>query len=293
MTIITLGVAKMTIENCAYCNGTGKDPNTGPISGYKPCPVCKGYHERTIDIPEDQLKNCVYCNETGIDPNTGPISGYKPCPVCEGWGLVARTTSNLSKTKKETMSKEDSSKILEQPEAAAKIGDRKSVFVVYGRNLKPRDALFQFLRSIGLKPLEWSQAVLATGKTAPYIGEVLDQAFSMAQAIVVLMTPDDEGRLISKYQSAEDHPYEKELTPQPRLNVVFEAGLAMGRKQDRTVLIELGKLRPFSDIGGRHILKMDNSVAKRQDLAQRLKNAGCDIDLSGTDWHRCGEFIIN
>jgi predicted nucleotide-binding protein len=199
----------------------------------------------------------------------------------------------LSKTKKEATAKEDSTRILEQSEAAAKIDDKKSIFVVYGRNLKARDALFQFLRSIGLKPLEWSQAVLATGKTAPYVGEVLDHAFIMAQAIVVLMTPDDEGRLISKYQSAEDDPYEKELTPQSRLNVVFEAGLAMGRKQDRTVLVELGKLRPFSDIGGRHVLRMDNTVAKRQDLALRLKNAGCDVDLSGTDWHKCGEFIID
>jgi predicted nucleotide-binding protein len=172
-------------------------------------------------------------------------------------------------------------------------GDKKSVFVVHGRNLKARDALCQFLRSIGLKPIEWSQAVLATKKTAPYIGEVLDQAFGMAQAVVILMTPDDEGKLLEKYQSTNDPEYEKELTPQSRLNVIFEAGIAMGRNQNRTVLIELGKLRPFSDIGGRHVIRIDNSSAKRQDLAQRLQNAGCEIDLSGTDWHTCGDFVIS
>jgi predicted nucleotide-binding protein len=163
-----------------------------------------------------------------------------------------------------------------------------NVFVVHGRNLNIRDAMFQFLRSIGLKPIEWSQAVSETGKASPYIGEVLDKAFNMAQAVIVLMTPDDEGKLNQKFQKADDLEHERTLTPQARLNVVFEAGLAMGRDQKRTLLLEFGKLRPFSDIGGRHVLRMNNSSAKRQELAQRLQTAGCAVDLSGTDWHTCG-----
>lgn len=66
--------------------------------------------------------------------------------------------------------------------------DPRIVFVVHGRNIGRRDALFRFLRSIGLKPLEWSQALMSTGRTSPYIGEVLDAAFAKAQAVVVLMT---------------------------------------------------------------------------------------------------------
>ena len=84
--------------------------------------------------------------------------------------------------------------------------------------------------------------------------------------------------------------YEKKLTPQARPNVIFEAGMAMGRFPKRTILIKLGELRPFSDIEGRHTVLLDNSVEKRKNLAQRLENAGCQISLSGTEWHTAGDF---
>lgn len=31
-------------------------------------------------------------------------------------------------------------------------------------------------------------------------------------------------------------------------------------------------------------------LKKRQELAQRLESTGCETDLSGTDWHTCGDF---
>ncbi|HBB96239.1 MAG TPA: hypothetical protein DC054_12685 [Blastocatellia bacterium] len=164
------------------------------------------------------------------------------------------------------------------------------VFVVHGRNDGARYSLFRFLRSIGLRPLEWSQAIQLTGKATPYIGEILDAAFSDAQAVVVLMTPDDDARLRREFRKPNDPSYELELTGQSRPNVLFEAGMAIGRHPDRTVLVELGDLRPFSDVGGRHIVKLDNSVGARQGLAHRLERAGCTIDLRGTDWHTEGDF---
>jgi predicted nucleotide-binding protein len=170
--------------------------------------------------------------------------------------------------------------------------DPRAVFVVHGRNDQARDALFTFLRAIGLQPLEWSQAVIATGRPLPYVGDVLDAAFSNAQAVVVLMTPDDEACLREPLRSPADPPHETQLTPQARLNVVFEAGMGMGRFPDRTMLVELGVLRPFSDIGGRHVIRLNNTTQRRQDLAQRLAAAGCPVDLSGTDWHTAGTFAV-
>jgi len=166
--------------------------------------------------------------------------------------------------------------------------DPRIVFVVHGRNLALRDSMFAFLRAIGLHPLEWSEAIRATGKTLPYVGEILEAAFSRAQAVVVLMTPDDEARLREEFLSEGDMEHERELTPQARPNVLFEAGMAMGRFADRTVLVEIGKLRPFSDVGGRHVIRMDGTGPRRQELAHRLRDAGCAVSLEGTDWHTAG-----
>jgi len=170
--------------------------------------------------------------------------------------------------------------------------DPKKVFVVHGRNKKARDAMFQFLRSIDLKPIEWSQAVKATKKGTPYVGEVLEVALGIAQAIVILVTGDDIARLREKYIETDDPDYERELTPQARPNVIFEAGLAFGRSPDRTILVELlkEKTRPFSDIYGRHFVRLSNEAGKRNDLISRLKTAGCEVDIEGKDWTRTGDF---
>ena len=77
----------------------------------------------------------------------------------------------------------------------------KNVFVVHGRNTIIRKAVFDFLRSVGIKPIEWSQAIALTKKSSPYIGEILDRAFSEAQAIVILFTPDDLACLKKSLQS--------------------------------------------------------------------------------------------
>ena len=98
----------------------------------------------------------------------------------------------------------------------------RDVFVVHGRNTEARDALFEFLRAIDLHPLEWSEAVRATGKPSPYIGEILDAAFSRAHAVVVLFTPDDEARLREQFRIDSDLLHETQLTGQARPNVLFE-----------------------------------------------------------------------
>lgn len=167
--------------------------------------------------------------------------------------------------------------------------DPRSVFVVHGRNESLRKSMFDFLRSINLSPMEWSTAVEHTGSGSPYIGQVLDAAFDHAKAIVVLMTPDEVAYLQSQYGHGEN---DKETLPAPqaRPNVLFEAGMALGRNADQTVLVEVGEVRPFSDVAGRHAIRLSNSADSRQTLARRLQTAGCDVNLNGTDWITTGDF---
>lgn len=167
---------------------------------------------------------------------------------------------------------------------------KKAVFVAYGRSEKLRKSMFDFLRAIGLNPLEWSQAIAATKKPSPYIGEILNVAFGKATAVVVLLSGDDEAKLRNEFLREDDQKYEKKLMPQARPNVLFEAGMAIGRSQDRTILVQVGELRPWSDIAGRHITLLDNTPQKRHELAMKLQAAGCEVDISGQDWMTAGDF---
>jgi hypothetical protein len=117
----------------------------------------------------------------------------------------------------------------------------------------------------------------------------LDAAFKHAQAAVVLLTPDDEARLRADLIQSDDLGHEKMLTGQARPNVLFEAGMAFASHPDQTVLVQLGQIRPFSDIVGRHIVKMDNSVQRRHELMNKLKTAGCSVDTEGADWQTVGD----
>jgi predicted nucleotide-binding protein len=164
------------------------------------------------------------------------------------------------------------------------------VFVVHGRDQGQRNAMFRFLRSLDLQPIEWGRAVQATRQAAPYIGEILERAFQDAVAVVVLLTPDDQARLRASLLKSSDPAYEGTLTGQGRPNVLFEAGMAFGSHPRSTVLVQVGDLRPFSDIGGRHVIKLSNRPESRQELANRLEAAGCDVDTSGTDWLSEGDF---
>lgn len=167
-----------------------------------------------------------------------------------------------------------------------------SVFVVYGRNEKMRQSLFQFLRSVELTPIEFSKAIALTGKPSPHVSEILDAAFREAVAIVVLFTPDDEAKLKAEFIKSSDPAHEKKLIGQARPNVLFEAGMAFGRFPEQTVLVQIGDIRPFSDIGGRHIVHLTNSTPSRQELITKLANAGCNVSVTGIDWHTEGDFDL-
>jgi predicted nucleotide-binding protein len=171
---------------------------------------------------------------------------------------------------------------------SSKIAD--TVFVVHGRNIKARDELTTFLRSLDIKVIEWPKAVALTKKPNPYIAEVIDAGFQNAQAIVVLLTPDDEARLTDKLLVPSDQRFERKPTGQPRQNVLFEAGMAFAKYNATTVLVRMGNLRPMSDVAGIHIQHLSESAPSRKQFVSKLKIAGVVLNDDGDDWLSAGKF---
>jgi predicted nucleotide-binding protein len=159
----------------------------------------------------------------------------------------------------------------------------KTVFVIVGRDKRARRLVFEFLRAIHLHPIEWNEALAVTGQGSPYLGDVLDQVLATGAAVIVLQTPDDEVRLKPEHGDGEDDP-ECRVHGQARPNVIFEAGMAFAKRPDTTVIVEFGKVRPFSDIAGRYVVRLDDTPKQKHRLAERLRAIGCAVGTTGSDW---------
>jgi len=138
----------------------------------------------------------------------------------------------------------------------------RDVFVIHGGHEPARAALFDFLRALGLRPLQWEELITRTGSPAPYRDQVLRRAFADNRAAVVLLTPDGDGP-----------------------TTLVEAGMALALQPERTVLVQIGGPPGTPGPGGRDAIHLDakNSRALQQ-LAQRLRMTGCAVDTDGTDW---------
>ncbi|MDQ6726405.1 MAG: nucleotide-binding protein [Actinomycetota bacterium] len=167
---------------------------------------------------------------------------------------------------------------------------RRRVFVVSGRNDRATEFLARLLETVGLRMIEWEEAVRETNQGSPYIGDVVRAGMAMAQAIIVLFTPDDVACLDPRLRDAHEEPPEEELRGRARQNVVFEAGLALARDEQRTVLVQVGQVEGFTDIGGRHAVRLDGTPERCKELIERLTLAGCVADLRGNRWMRSGDF---
>jgi predicted nucleotide-binding protein len=163
--------------------------------------------------------------------------------------------------------------------------DPRRVAVVYGRNEFAKEGMFLFLRALDLKPVEWEEAVGGTGKTSPHNKEVLDALFAMTQAVVVLLTADEEARLKEPFRKK---PREEQTRQQARPNVLFEAGMAFAVNPDRTLLVRFGEHGEVSDVEGLNYISFDGSSPTRQALRTRLETAGCAVHALGTDWLSAG-----
>jgi predicted nucleotide-binding protein len=166
-----------------------------------------------------------------------------------------------------------------------------TVFVVHGRDEPLRRSMFEFLRALGLAPQEWQQALAAAKGNNPYVGAVIDEVMEQAQAVVVMLSPDDLVQLKEQFVGRDEKNTEGKFQGQARPNVLFEAGMAMAAHSKKTVMVRIGRIKPFSDVFGRHIPSLGDDFDSRNDLANRLQKAGCTVNKVGTDWTRAGTFV--
>jgi predicted nucleotide-binding protein len=173
---------------------------------------------------------------------------------------------------------------------AARKAKGNKVFVVHGRDDRLRKSMFDFLRALDLAPYEWQHALDQAKGNNPYVGDVIDEVMDQAVAVVVMFSPDDLVQLKEQLLKPDDGPIERKPQGQARPNVLFEAGLAMGRHPGKTVLVRVGRVKAFSDVGGRHIASLGEDFDSRNDFANRLQKAGCPVNRIGNDWAKTGLF---
>lgn len=106
---------------------------------------------------------------------------------------------------------------------------------------------------------------------------------------MVLFSPNDEAKLEDQCLKKHGDSGARRLRSQQRPNVIFEAGMAMGRHPEKTVMVQVGDMKRFGDISGRHLVHLDNSYESRRDFATRLGRI-CKVDDSSSRWTKVGDF---
>lgn len=189
------------------------------------------------------------------------------------------TTTNQSDTAGLQLERSHS----EMQSASEQIGDPKKVFIVYGRNIQALNAMKQFLRALHLEPIDFDEVRNQLGHSA-YLHDVVREGMNRARAIIVLFTPDEYAALRPNLIRSHDTATDKARW-QTRPNVIWEAGAALTIAAERTLLVRLGDVDLSSDMQGRYVYRLDNSIEARNRLRDALRGARCDVNPSVGDFH--------
>lgn len=146
--------------------------------------------------------------------------------------------------------------------------DTTKVFVVHGRDDGTRQAVARFIENLDIVAVILDEQA-DKGRT---IIEKFEQEVEEVGFAVVLLTPDDEGRLRNG---------KAELKARARQNVIFELGYfagAFGRK--RVCALTKGDTEIPSDYDGVVYISLDDSGGWKLRLVRELKAAGFKVDAN-------------
>lgn len=167
--------------------------------------------------------------------------------------------------------------------------DKSKVFIIHGRNLKAAQEMGNFIRSLGLSPINFKDLRASMGGT-PTVAEIVERGMAEAQGVIALFTADEfaglRPDLRQKHDSGDDT-----ARWQSRPNVIFEAGMAFGRDRNRVVFVLLGNPKLFTDVAGVHVLRPTNDPrGDRATLMNTLANGmKCAVTPHSTDWMSAGD----
>ena len=173
--------------------------------------------------------------------------------------------NNLADYKKE-FEKEKLKIVKKNKKTNNKVFDNR-VFIVHGHNNEAKDSLSNFLRKIKLDPIILHEQI-SGGLT---IIEKLEK-YSEVEGAIALFTADDMGK--SKK--------EEELKNRARQNVVFEAGMFLGKLgRNRLIILKEKGVSDISDLDGILYIDIDSNNSWHFQVAKELKAMGYkQIDLN-------------
>jgi len=125
---------------------------------------------------------------------------------------------------------------------AKSMNPKLSVFVIHGQNRTYLNRLLDLLCRLGIDAYIFDSI---PKRGSPTVIELLEEWIPKVNAVIVLLTPDDEGRLKGT----------RPLKPRARQNVVFEAGYGLISARDKSLVVELGDVERLTDMEGIHIIK--------------------------------------
>lgn len=165
------------------------------------------------------------------------------------------------------------------------------VFVVHGRDMRPVDALDQFLGFLNLRIMSWSDAVKLTGQAQPHTYDIVKAGMDGAAAVIVIFSPDDEARTQRPFRAGGES---DDYMGQARQNVLVEAGMAFATSRKRTIFVQSANTRPITDLEGFNWVKMNGDWDSRADLINRLElaNAKPQPRYDNLMHHTAGPFKV-
>lgn len=144
--------------------------------------------------------------------------------------------------------------------------EKKSVFIVHGRDDLAKIETARFVEKLGLKAIILHEQVSGGKTIIEKIEEYSDVGFA-----IILYTPCDKGNIVGE----EDQRF------RARQNVIFEHGYMISKlgRENVCALIK-GDIEVPNDISGVVYVPLDNHGAWHYAVAKELRNSGYDVDMN-------------